>query len=726
MGAGRYADFVPYNGTFQNYNPVRRFLGGQIPYQDFQDYLGLGHLYFGSFFTFLFGGSYRDSLIAFSFLSLGSLALLSYMIGMAVFGKKERAVTATNIVLSCLLIQPDFFNAEWTGSVDEIVNALAGALTAGNSARFLRGMILPLVCLLLWGACLCYKKTGFKGAWLTRHRESVIYAGTGALGGFAFVWSNDYGISCWLCLAVMSFWISLSRTREIVRILKNVVIELAASAVGIFVTVEIFTLGNFPEWITATFGTGGYQGWYYNSAKSYYITDVDFSWIILLQAGICIVYMIALFREKASVTAMRRYGILAFCNMVSFCAVNEYKLLSGGRCREVALATLFLTVLYETVRFLSRPDRRQREEKLAVLISFVIGIAWILFDIKEEFVFRWLTVEEGTYVERMDGNLTSLGEDLIKTNEFLNGESFFAAYASAQEVVSDIYQPSGTDYIIHVLGDRQREDYLDIFHTADFKYAATMKESYSYWTYWLERANWFWYRDLYENWHPVYANTYEVYWEKNEPAEKENQIEDGFGVEVVEAEEGIKLVIQAEEPVNGVADVYIDYCVHKRDNRSAMIAFQTLLRVENTGETYASNPEHDSNYLRPQSKEYIPVPVVNGYGEVTLSTAPERSTYLEINKVLCARIFTCTSDYLEIAGTSAGDWETLLQVSNTPRNQNALAGISAVEIQDRIYAIDSIDEIQENDEFVTLHINTDIAYEESKGNMIRIIRDENR
>lgn len=65
--SGHYVNFWPINGTFQNFNPVRRFLAGQIPYRDFQDYLGLGHLYAGTIITFLFGSDYQASLTAFSF-----------------------------------------------------------------------------------------------------------------------------------------------------------------------------------------------------------------------------------------------------------------------------------------------------------------------------------------------------------------------------------------------------------------------------------------------------------------------------------------------------------------------------------------------------------------------------------------------------------------------------------------------------------------------------------
>ena len=33
------------NGDFQNYNPVRHLLAGQVPYRDFTVYLGAGELY---------------------------------------------------------------------------------------------------------------------------------------------------------------------------------------------------------------------------------------------------------------------------------------------------------------------------------------------------------------------------------------------------------------------------------------------------------------------------------------------------------------------------------------------------------------------------------------------------------------------------------------------------------------------------------------------------------
>lgn len=89
LSSAHYVDFYPINGTFQNFNPVRRLLDGQVPYEDFQDYLGMGHLYTGAIFTGLFGGNFQSSLLAFSFLTLLCLALLAVMIGNVILKKKK-------------------------------------------------------------------------------------------------------------------------------------------------------------------------------------------------------------------------------------------------------------------------------------------------------------------------------------------------------------------------------------------------------------------------------------------------------------------------------------------------------------------------------------------------------------------------------------------------------------------------------------------------------------
>lgn len=697
LSAGHYADFFPINGTFQNYNPVRRLLDGQVPYRDFQDYLGLGHLYFGSIFTALFGGSYRSSLMAFSFLTFGSFALISYMVSSVVFKRKEISAAFTNIVLAVVLIQPLVLGNAIAGT-SEILGALIYTLGAGNSARLMRGAILPIVIFLMWLAHLTYTKMAERQKRLVAYKDIVICAGTGLIAGFGFTWSNDYGISCWVCSFIMTIWVSICRNKNFTKALLHAGIELAASFVGIFVTVEVFTVGHFFQWFSATFGTGGYQSWYYNSDKSYYLYDADLTYIMLIQAGLSIVYLIKLFMTHGTKDKLYRYGTLAYANMVCFCAVNEYKLLSGGDSREVALLVLFLTILYEFINLFLKYQKEKKDFRSIIMISAVVCSAWIISAAKNEMIFKYMTDETGIYVEALGGNLTGLGNELNEAEKFLDGENFFSTYASAQEVVNNSFQPSGTDYIIHVLGDREREAYLDAFMSGNFKYAATIKETYTAWEYWCQRANWFFYRELYRNWHPVYANTYEVYWERN-PAGLENSVSSGYSIEVIDIDESSKkIIVKSDAVVNGIADVYIDAGVEKKQRKSSMLVFQTNLKVENTGIVYGEN--YEWNFLRADSREYIPIPIVNGYGEVTLTSCPKRNTTLTLNEVFCEQVFTVLSDYVQISAISTDDSNRVIfHVMATERNRNIMENVESVEFAGKKY---TVFEILEDEVFLSV------------------------
>ena len=108
----------------------------------------MGHLYLGSILTALYGGDYQGSLQAFSFLTFGGLALLSLMVSMAVIKRKEVAGALANILLIVFLVEPLFYKNGIAGT-SEILEALEYALGTGNSARFIRGMILPIACFLI-------------------------------------------------------------------------------------------------------------------------------------------------------------------------------------------------------------------------------------------------------------------------------------------------------------------------------------------------------------------------------------------------------------------------------------------------------------------------------------------------------------------------------------------------------------------------------------------------
>lgn len=705
--AGHYVDFSPINGTFQNFNPVRRLLAGQIPYKDFQDYLGMGHLYLGSVFTLLFGGSFKSSLEAFSFLTLAGFSAIVFVVSWIVFSKKEYAISLTNILLVFIIIRPMFFINSLVGT-EEIRDALLSALTVGNSARFVRGLIFPVSCgLFILGKKIIDKRFSKYG-----DLKYIILAGI--VAGFSFAWSNDYGIGCWVCIAVMTFWYSFTLDRKLLYALKNMLTEIGISLCSIFLFVEIFTLGHFENWFKFTFGTGGYQTWYFNSQKSYYLWDLDTSFVVVLQAGICIYFLVMmLIRHNDDINERSKRAALAYANMVGFCVIQEYKILSGEDSREVAFTIFFATVFLEAVHIIFKAIKEKRLYGILNIISVITALSMLVSMTKGELYFNYGTDKDGAYVEELGGYLTELEDDLIATKEYIGDNRVFATYASAQEVVNGTFQVSGTDYIIHVLGDSQRAKYLEAFTDKEFRYAATIKESFNVWEYWNQRANWFFYRELYKNWHPVYANSYEMYWEKNITDNEHVYNEDiSLTVEPVD-DSTIKIIISSDSKVNGIADVYIDYSVDKRKDALSLMNINRMLYVKNTGTVYADQPICETNFLRDKSAEYIPVPVVNGYGEVTLEASPKTSTYLKFNGCSCETIYTVTSDFAEAIYTG----DNMLCIALTEKNQNEIAGVSDVVYGGKRYTVESVSQDVDR-----IYVKLDGTVEESDSNMVELIR----
>lgn len=725
----RYGDFNAINGTFQNFNPIRRFLDGQIPYKDFTDYLGMGHLYMGSIFTFLLGSTYQASLYAFDFLAILSLALIFFVVGNCLIKDKKTSLAVTILLVLMVIVKPYVYTNLLAGTKD-VKAAVMAARSTGNSARFLRGMILPIVCLLFMVGQLIYKNVvncvtkKLENKPNNKEKVNKITSVIGLLGvsiiaGFSFIWSNDYGISSCVCLVVMCFLVVLARTRKISKAVLSLLVMVAGIGISIFAFIEIFTLGHFPQWFKFTFNTGDFQSWYYNPPKSYYLFDVDFSFLMILQAVLCVLYLYKVFKDKGSKEVLNRYGVLAFVNMTGFCAVNEYKLLSGGKSREVALSILFATIIFELLFYFKKLNTSAYAKKIVVIVGIAVGFSWVFAEAMNESVYTLFRNKEGVYFEQLGGRLKKMDKDVMRGHDFLNGDKCFSTYASAKEVVEGTYQPTGTDYIIHVLGDESRQDYLNVFKEGKHKYTATIKEGYDEWEYWIQRANWFFYRELFSNWKPVYSTSYETYWVRNSKKEnKENTINVKDCVKIVDAGEAVKkIVIDTDKDINGIADVFIDYEVDKKDTIGTLLVFRTMLSVRQTSNEFATDDQFELNMLRKKNKEYIPITVVNGHGEVTLKSMPEANTTLKVSNVSCNRIFKVMFNSLDIIDfrTTKDKDKVVLTIDKIGRNEVIIDKMDKIIIGKDKYKVSKVKKLKRSYE---LTINTKgkdrITYESFK------------
>ena len=234
---------------------------------------------------------------------------------------------------------------------------------------------------------------------------------------------------------------------------------------------------------------------------------------------------------------------------------------------------------------------------------------------------------EGTYVPGLDGYLTN-GAALNATAELLEGEEYFSTYASALETIHGVYQPSGTDYIIHVLGEEQREDYLNCFREGEFPYAVTIERYYngSIWEWWVQRANWWFYRELYANYVPIESpSDYAEIWRRQEGGAAIQSDDIDFAVERL-SDTQVRLSIQKGPELDGhelVADVELTYRTADTGSslrHGVMVEDLSLWDYENTV-YYLPEGEHTV---------HIPMIVKDGVWSVTLNACPSDTTALEL------------------------------------------------------------------------------------------------
>lgn len=91
------------NGDFQNYNPVRHLLAGQVPYRDFTVYLGAGELYSVGGLLLVLGNSFGRSMFATNFCTWFYFELLVLAVCLVVIGTARAARAAALALCSVFL-----------------------------------------------------------------------------------------------------------------------------------------------------------------------------------------------------------------------------------------------------------------------------------------------------------------------------------------------------------------------------------------------------------------------------------------------------------------------------------------------------------------------------------------------------------------------------------------------------------------------------------------------
>lgn len=291
------SDFSPINGDFQNYNPYRRLLDGQIPFKDFSVYLGLGHLYLGSFLLRFLPNNFTMSLFSTTFITVLGFEISVFIIAYLIFKDKLLSLVVTLFSTIFNILRPNFI----TNNISQnFIPSFDFGLEPGLSARRIRALAVPVLILLVLVGFKVIDKLSLNTLAIKNNISTIKKIYLGFCAGIMILWSNDYGMSSYICCSFTYFFVIIKLyNKNVLEIIKSVLIYILSSLVGIILVLFVVTHGNIDSWIVYTLGAGQYQSWYYNPSiigRSFFVYDIDSSYLTIISFMIAIYYIFKLFR----------------------------------------------------------------------------------------------------------------------------------------------------------------------------------------------------------------------------------------------------------------------------------------------------------------------------------------------------------------------------------------------------------------------------------------------
>ncbi len=642
-------NFIVTNGDFQTYNVLNRFLHGQIPYVDFANYLGGAPLITLTPFL-LFNNNFLTSLFATNFVSAMFFMLFVWLLTY-IFVKNYWVASIVALAMpvlnssKLLLTFVPYYGYYVTMYLDLL-------MYPGNSIRILRlGLVLILAMVLL---IYIKKKPNAK------LQESVnskrFLAVCAYIVGACIVWSNDFGISVIVSSTFLVFCFLLNNCIFAkmfggFKLFEKFAMWVLFVVLGVFSGVLLITRGHPLAWIKDTVQIGSWQYWFFTSEEQEKITNfiqfftangdskherVIFHLVIFALFFIWFFY--SLIKNKLSNYTIV-YMFIALSIVVAFLA---YMYGSGGfEFEEGIFGLLILTLAALLIKFIMHMFLKYvpkiKNKNSVRLINAMCAICILIFLIPistsahNEFSKRTsIDVQNSDYIAELNG-ATYYAFALRQMEDIVGDNKIFSTYSSALDLMLGQFQPTGSDYIIHALGEEVSTQYLNEFKNGEYPYVQTTNFKTWVWehpTSSVQKNSWQFYSELYENYsvQGYYADW--VLWERNESGIK-NIAEANNEIEVVKMDEK-NVVIRIESDTefeNAIASVNISYETSRNLSWFTFQTFKTTTYVRNS-----SFEEHFKGYFMPNEAEnrQIMVPLENGKAEITISSLPREGTVLNV------------------------------------------------------------------------------------------------
>lgn len=716
-------DFIAYNGDFQNYNVFRRLLDGQVQYKDFTNYLGNGMVFINLPLISLFN-SFGASVFITNFTSSIVYSLIVFISFYTITHSRKKAY-----VITCLIAISAFviLHAGFHGSFYyEYIYDVVFFEELGHSMRTTRAFLPFMLVGIFYLIKNIVKREHLFWDILCNNRPVIpIFF----LLGFLTVWSNDFGYASVGCLFIILALLNIFNGKFPFR--KRLIrygIAIFSSIFGALLSITIITHGNIMDYVITSMGIADYQFWYYGSLYGKYMTITDFfsdkSFMVLTLIfffhAIC--FLVSVINDKADDDGVCKIFLHSTC----YGAALIYAVGSGSHnYTPVRIITYILCLewiwkIVIKIRFMKNSSEisiirtllsKKGFSRIQSVFAKVFHTIYLnrralyvfamllLYCISVNMLRKNISYQNKEEIKELRVN-SVIGSGLGEYETEFSKETLFSTYAGALETINGIFQPTGTDYIIHVLGDVQREKYLWEFVQNDYAYVSTLKNEYTQWEYWAERVNWFFYRELFLHYKPVKETNYSVIWEKSE---KENLVETEVRLSweyINESTCRIDLELPDYED-EAYVDLFLKYDVEWTKNRLKNGGLRKVLCIQDGGEQYNSYGGNACYYLRGESDGcYMPVHIRNGKGYAYISAYPLSCTKLEnvvvsVQKVLkepayALHVTNYTDLYRYISTNSVSQDGKLLKFDNTEFVYGALENAGQIRSEDEIGIVNNV------------------------------------
>jgi hypothetical protein len=589
--------------------------------------------------------------------------------------------------------------------IDFLYNGLINFWIIGNSARVIR---MSIICFASSMVLLFIKDY--------RSIKSTIFLAI--LSGFSIIWSNDGGIATFISISLLFFILMI---KEFKTNIKEIIIRLGiygiVSLSSFIIICIVVTLGNPMSYINQTLAASQFQKWYYGdiiSKSNTSISEIDLSFDSILLFIILLFNIYRMLKEKDNKKSIL-YFSLNIMILSSIISAYLYQIISGGISKDFLDIVLIICIFGYFIRIVLFIWKKcierfliDRKEIIGLLIKTVVVIyvfLFILLFIVQTSNIKQITQRDIYYIEELDGFFPEYHKSIRIALDRTKDKKVFSTYASALEVAKGQFQPTGSDYIIHVLGDENRENYINTFLNSDFDYVCTVDRDFNAFREWCISANWWFYRLLYRDYKPSFVTDYNVFFEKDESKEKNNQ-EYEFSCNKNEDYE-YEITVKTNNNYCGIADIKICYSSYFLKSFFETGVYNRYVCVEDlSAQKIRSKIDEEKNaiidYCLPLNSDeyYIPVRIINGEGKIKISSYPYYETGIEIKSIEVIDILDADYKYCDAFG---GD-ENRLYVKNTNLNQMILNNAKSIKMNDNTA---NIIEIQIKNDDIILYLDSD-------------------